>query len=64
MILKKLFNSNTGYFINTHHYRYNCKNEVGYIVCQGYRMFGIFGFDRLEVFTDKKEAENYLKSLI
>ena len=55
--MKKLFNSNTGYFLKTHTYYYNGNLEIGYILCKGYRMFGIAGYSRLNVFVDKKEAE-------
>ena len=61
--MKNLFNSNTGYFINTHSYWYDNKTELGYIVCQSYKVFGISGFVKLGIFIEIKEANNYLESL-
>ena len=62
-MLKKLFNSNTGYFLNTHVYDYQGKPQIGYVLCKGYIMFGIPGYDRLGVFIDKDEAETALNNL-
>jgi hypothetical protein len=56
-MLKKLFNSNTGYFLNTQTYYYKGNFEIGYILCKGYKIFGIHGYRRLNVFVDKNEAE-------
>ena len=63
-MIKKLFNSNTGYFINTLTYFYKGKVEIGYILCKGYIMFGITGYSRLNVFVDKSEAESALNTFL
>jgi hypothetical protein len=63
-MLKKLFNTNTGYFLNTLTYFYNGKVETGYILCKGYIMFGIPGYSRLNVFVDKNEAEAALNTFV
>ena len=60
-LIRKFFNLNTGYFINTHNYFYNGILEEGYIICKGYILFGLFGFDRIEIHTNKEEAEERLK---
>jgi len=54
--LKKAFNSNTGYFLNRVIYFWEGKSEVGYVLCRGYVMFGIPGFDRVGVYFDYDEA--------
>lgn len=56
-LFKKVFNTNTGYFIQTHLYFYGGKPAVGYVLCKGYIMFGIPGYDRIGVFVDKAEAK-------
>jgi hypothetical protein len=58
----KLFNSNTGYFINCHSYWFNGMMQTGYVVCQGYKFLGINGFYRIGYFVHKTEAEEYLKT--
>ena len=63
-MLKKLFNTNTGYFIKNQTYSYEGKVEIGYILCKGYIMFGIPGYDRLNVFVDKNEAEATLNTFV
>lgn len=63
-LFKKLFNTNTGYFIKSVFYYYNGENHIGYIICKGYIMFGIPGYDRIEILIDKTEAETKLKKLI
>jgi hypothetical protein len=62
-MLKKLFNSNTGYFIKEHPYWWDNKLEMGYILCKGFILFGISGYDRVNVFVDKTEAYNALNQL-
>ena len=56
-LIKKFFNLNTGYFIKIHNYYYNGILENGHIICKGYILFGLFGYDRIEIHIDKKEAE-------
>ena len=57
-LFSKIFNLNTGTFIKELVYYYEGKAYVGYIVCRGYILFGLFGYDRLEYCLTKKEAEN------
>ena len=59
-LIKKLFNLNTGYFLNPHIYYYKGEQRVGYILCKGYSVLSIPGFERLSIFTDKLEAESVL----
>lgn len=60
---KKIFNTNTGYYLIERVYEYNCKIYIGYVLCQGYIMFGIPGYKRLGIFVDKSEADEALKFL-
>jgi hypothetical protein len=62
-MFKKIFNFNTGYFINETLYWYNGKLEIGYVLCKGYILFGLFGYDRINVFVDKTEANNALNQI-
>jgi hypothetical protein len=62
-ILKKIFNANTGYFIKNHTYYYDGKPHVGYIVCRGYVMFGITGYDKVDIFVEKNEADEFINKL-
>jgi hypothetical protein len=63
-LIKKLFNSNTGYFLNSHTYYYKEKEEIGYILCRGYVMFGIPGYKRITMFTNKLDAQSALLTLL
>jgi len=56
-MLKKIFNTNTGYFIKRVPYQSEGRHYIGYVLCRGYIMFGIPGYDKIEVYTDKTEAE-------
>ena len=56
-LFEKVFNTNTGYFIKEVSYFYKGVNAVGFILCKGYIMFGIPGYDRVGVFVDKAEAK-------
>ena len=60
-IFKKLFNLNTGYFINQVPYDYEGKTYTGYIVCQRYVLFGIPGYDRVGFFVDKDDADRHME---
>ena len=55
-MLKKIFNTNTGYFIKEVTYDFRGNYEVGYVLCKGYLMFGIPGYDVVRVYTDKTEV--------
>ena len=64
--LRKLFNTNTGYFLKSVLYFYNGNAEIGFILCKGFILFGISGYDRINYFVDKKDAEkelNFFKGL-
>ena len=62
--MKKLFNLNTGYFLNPHTYYYKGEEEIGYILCRGYVMFGIPGYKRISVFTNKLDAQSALLTIL
>jgi len=62
-MFKKIFNTNTGYFIKPHVYRYSETQEIGYILCKGYIMFGIPGYDRIEIYLDWEEAIRILNQI-
>lgn len=61
-LIKKLFNLNTGYFLNTHPYYYKGEKEIGYSLCRGYIMFGIPGYKRINIFTNKLDAHSALNT--
>lgn len=58
--MKNLFNTNTGYFLKTQVYYFNGNAYLGYILCNGYIMFGIKGYTRISAHIDKEEATNKL----
>jgi hypothetical protein len=60
---KKIFNSNTGYFIESITYVYNDRIEIGYVLYRGYIMFGISGHTRINVYVNKIDAESDMKKL-
>lgn len=60
-LFEKAFNTNTGYFIKKVIYWYQGRSEVGYVLCRGFVMFGIPGYDRLGVFVDQEDAIRDLK---
>ena len=55
-MLKKIFNTNTGYFIKTVVYFYREDSKIGYVLCKGYLMFGIPGYDVVEIYIDETKA--------
>ena len=61
--IKLLFNLNTGYFINTYNYYHNGILEEGYVICKGYILFGISGYDKVEFHYDLYLAKERLKRL-
>lgn len=54
-IVNYLFNDNVGYFVQEHIYFYEGRPYIGYVVCQGFRFFGIYGYTRI-VHTPDKET--------
>lgn len=60
-IFKKLFNLNTGYFINEVSYFYEGRTYIGYVLCKGYVLFGIPGYDKIDCFVDKSDAYGHLE---
>jgi hypothetical protein len=56
-MLKKIFNTNTGYFIKKVTYDFRGNYEIGYVLCKGYVIFGIPGYDVIGVYTDKPKLE-------
>lgn len=60
-IFKKIFNLNTGYFVNPVPYDWEGKTYTGYTVCQGYILFGIPGYSRVGFFVDKEDADGHME---
>ena len=60
---KTLFNTNTGYFIDKLVYYYEGEPYLGYILCQGYVLFVIPGYDRVGIYCDKESLLNSMKIL-
>ena len=57
------FDFNTGYFLKSVTYYYNGEYHVGYILCRGWKIFGIHGYDRIKVFIDRIQAKDELNKL-
>lgn len=55
-LLESLFNSNTGYFIKEHLYCWEGELKIAFVLCRGYAILGIPGWDRVGVFLTKEEA--------
>ena len=53
-IINFLFNENVGYFINEHVYYYEGQPYIGYVICQGFRFFGVYGYTRIAHAHDKQ----------
>ena len=51
-----LLNTNTGYFIKEHLYYWEGTLKIGFVLCKGYSILGIPGWDRVGVFLTKEEA--------
>lgn len=62
-IFKWLFNENTGFFINSIPYDYDGKTYIGFVICQGFRFFGILGYTRISHCVDKEEVNKEIKRL-
>jgi hypothetical protein len=62
-MLKKLFSTNTGYFLNTHLYDYEGDTYIGYVLCRSYVFFGIEGYTKIKVFVEKDEADAALRQM-
>ena len=59
--IKKIFNLNTGMFVNQRLYTYNGKPHIGFELCQGFVLFGIPGYDRLYICHDKETLDETLE---
>lgn len=60
--LKSGFNTNCGYSILKRTYNYlGAPHIVGYVLVKNYTFFWISGYDRIELFTDKKSLNEYLE---
>jgi len=60
-IIKKLFNTNTGYFLESIPYYYEGEQYIGYVVRRGYIMFGIPGHTKVSIFLNKSDAESHVE---
>ena len=54
-IIDYLFNDNLGYFIKEFVYQVDSDKYVGYILCQGYRLFGVYGYVKISHCFDMNE---------
>lgn len=52
--MEKIFNMNTGYFVNNIQYNFCDKKFIGYELCQGYIIFGIPGYSRIDACYNKE----------
>ncbi len=59
-LFKRLFNTNTGYFLESCVYKYEGKYYIGYFLRKGYRLFGISGHDTIDSFLDMDSVNEYL----
>ena len=59
--IKSGFNTDCGYSILKRTYNYLGNPHVGYVLVKNYRIFWIHGYDRIEVFIDKKSLNEYLE---
>lgn len=62
-LFKSLFNLNTGFFIKECLYTASGRPHVGYVLCKGFKLFGIRGYDRIDVFIDKSDALYFKRRL-
>jgi len=57
---KSGFNTDCGYSVHSRTYTYNGKPQLGYVLVKNYIMFWLPGYDRIEVFVDKADLDEYL----
>jgi hypothetical protein len=62
-IINKFFNLNTGYFIQEITYPYEGKLYIGYMICKGYVIFCIPGYDVIKYCCDKESLIFNIKEL-
>jgi hypothetical protein len=62
-ICKFLFNPNTGYFILQHTYNHKGRISLGWTLNRGYRILGIRGYSRINVYHDLEAAREDLHML-
>lgn len=62
-ILNFFFNPNTGYYLNPVPYEYKGESCMGYVLCKGYVILGIPGYERIDIFPDREEAEEALAKI-
>jgi hypothetical protein len=58
-----LFNSNTGWFINTGYYDFEGDTYEYYILCKGYRFLGIPGYARVAHCYDMEQLRERIVKL-
>ena len=61
--MNRFFNLNTGYFIKSRLYEYNNDFCIGYLICRGYSIFYIPGYDVIAYCCDKDTLIRNLKQL-
>jgi len=57
---KCLFNTEMGYRVIEYPYEYDGKRYIGYVLVKPYRMFGIYGYDRVTHFTDINSLNTFI----
>ncbi len=62
-LFKFLFNTDGGYFLKEVFYDYKGRTELGFIICKGYRMFGIFGYDKIAACGNIDDVNETVKRL-
>lgn len=62
-IFNFLFNPNTGTFVQPIFYTHNGNLQVGYCLCQGYRIFGISGYDVIVCCPDEISLQSTIDEL-
>lgn len=60
LLFNKLFNLNMGYKVIEYPYFYENFRYIGYILIKPYRLFGIYGYDRIKHFIDKEALNEFL----
>ncbi len=59
--IKSGFNRDCGYSILKRTYNYLGAPHLGYVLIKKYKFFWISGYDKIEVFTDKRSLNEYLE---
>ena len=58
--MNKIFNLNTGFFVNERPYDHDGKPYIGYELCKGYVILGIPSYQRIDLCHNKKSLDETL----